>query len=233
MGSEDLFSKRKARKQQDIARRKRNLPQIPRFLIVCEGEKTEPNYFSELRDKLGIRHQSACIGKNQGSSPDKVVAAALALYDEDASRGDTFDKVFCVFDRDTHEKFFDAIQRIKDLSSSDVQRPFVAITSNPCFEVWLLLHFGYSDKPFSAGGGKSVGERVVVELKKRTGFASYEKGARGIYSVLSDRTEDAIKFAKQLRTSAAKTGQCNPWTNVDELVRELFDLAKAYRLQRC
>ena len=43
MGSEDLFYKRKAKISADLERRKAKRARYQKVLIVCEGEKTEPN----------------------------------------------------------------------------------------------------------------------------------------------------------------------------------------------
>ena len=48
MGSEDLFHKRKARAGAELQRRKLERKRNKRYLIVCEGTKTEPNYLQEL-----------------------------------------------------------------------------------------------------------------------------------------------------------------------------------------
>ena len=173
MGSEDLFHKRKARSSAALQRQQRERSRMPRFLIVCEGTKTEPHYLRELRDTLRIRPQMVCIAPNDGSSPNRVVDHALWLYQEDAEGGDAYDKVYCVFDRDRHSTFDAAVQRTKDLSAGG--SPLEAITSTPCFEVWLLLHFGYTDQPFHAAGKKSVGDQVVAALKAKPGFAKYGK----------------------------------------------------------
>ena len=45
MGSEDLFHKRKAKAADSLKRRKAKRSSYDKVLIVCEGEKTEPNYF--------------------------------------------------------------------------------------------------------------------------------------------------------------------------------------------
>lgn len=137
MGSEDLFHRRKARDGAALQRQKRERARNKRYLIVCEGTRTEPQYLRELRDDLSIRPQVVRIAPNDGVSPDRVVAHAVALYEEDAAAGDAFDKVYCVFDRDKHTTFDGAVQTAKDLSAEG--KPFVAIASNPCFEVWLLL----------------------------------------------------------------------------------------------
>lgn len=222
MGSEDLFHKRKARAGAELQRQKRERSRNKRYLIVCEGTKTEPHYLRELLDDLGIRPQVVRIAPNDGVSPDRVVAHAVALYAEDAAAGDAFDTVYCVFDRDKHTTFDAAVQRTKDLGAEG--QPFVAITSTPCFEVWLLLHFGYIDQPFHAAGRKSVGDQVVSALKIKPGFAKYGKGQKGVYGQLKDKLDDALTYAERLRRRGLATGSINPATNVDVLVKAIQKL---------
>lgn len=224
MGSEDLFRKRKARVGAELQRQKRERARNKRYLIVSEGTKTEPHYFRDLLDDLGIRPQMVRIAPNDGVSPDRVVARALVLYAEDAAAGDAFDMVYCVFDRDMHTTFDAAVQRTKDLSAQG--KPFVAITSNPCFEVWLLLHFAYTDQPFHAAGKKSVGDQVVSALKAKPGFSKYGKGQKAVYDQLKARLGDALAHAERLRRHGLATGSINPATDVDTLVKVIQALAE-------
>ncbi len=224
MGSEDLFHKRKARGVAKLQREKHEREQNKRVLIVCEGTKTEPYYLGELLSDLRIRPQMVRIAPNEGVTPDRVVAHALKLYDEDALTGDRYDAVYCVFDRDRHTTFDAAVQRTKDLTSAG--KPFVAITSNPCFEVWLLLHFEYSDQPFHAAGKKSVGDQAVSRLKTKPGFAKYGKGQKGTYWQLKDQLTRALTHAQRLRQHGLATGSKNPATDVDALVQSIRSLAK-------
>lgn len=223
MGSDNLFHKRKARAGAELQRQRRERARNPRVLIVCEGTKTEPQYLRELLDDLRIRPQVVRVARNDGVSPDRVVAHALTLYEEDVLAGDAFDRVYCLFDRDKHTTFDAAVQRTKDLTTAG--KPFVAITSTPCFEVWLLLHFGYTDQPFQAAGKKSVGDQVVSALKTKPGFAKYGKGQKGVYGLLKAKLDDALAHADRLRTHRAKTGSINPATDVDELVKAIQALA--------
>lgn len=223
MGSEDLFHKRKARAGAELQRQRRERTRNKRYLIVCEGTKTEPYYLQELLDELHIRPQVARVAPNDGVSPDRVVARALALYEEDELTGDAFDQVYCVFDRDRHTTFDAAVQRTKDLTAAG--KPFVAITSTPCFEVWLLLHFRYSDQPFHSAGRKSAGDQVVSALKTMPGFAKYGKGRKGVYGQLKDKMADALTHAECLRRHGVATGSINPATDVDELVKAIQALA--------
>lgn len=224
MGSDDLFHKRKARKGAVLQRKKHERVANKRYLIVCEGTKTEPHYFGDLLHDLHIRPQVVRIAPNNGVSPDRIVAHALALYNEDARAGDAYDRVYCVFDRDSHTTFDDAVQRTKDLNTAG--KPLVAITSTPCFEVWLLLHFGYTDKAFHAAGKKSIGDKVVATLKTKSGLGNYGKGQKGIYTQLKGKLDDALKHAKQLRHHCEKTGSSNPATDIDQLVLALQQLQK-------
>lgn len=224
MGSEDLFHRRKARAGVALERQRRERALNKRYLIVCEGTKTEPHYFRELLDDLCIRPQVVRIAPNDGVSPDRVVAHAFNLYSEDAATGDSYDAVYCVFDRDNHTTFDAAVQRTKDLSAEG--KIFVAITSTPCFEVWLLLHFGYSDQPFHSAGKKSIGDQVVSKLKSKPGFSKYGKGKKGTYSQLKSALADAISHADQLRRHCVSTGSINPATDVDRLVLAIQGIAK-------
>lgn len=223
MGSEDLFHRRKARAGAALQRQKHERARNKRYLIVCEGAKTEPHYLRELLDDWGIRPQVVRIPPNDGASPDRVVAHAAMLYEEDAAAGDAFDTVYCVFDRDKHTTFNEAVQRTKDLSREG--KPFVAITSTPCFEVWLLLHFGYTDQPFHSAGRKSVGDQVVSVLKTKPGFAKYSKGQKGVYRQLKAKMTDALTHAERLRMQGVATGSIDPATNVDVLVKAIQALA--------
>jgi hypothetical protein len=224
MGSDDLFRKRKAREGAALQRKKSERARNKRYLIVCEGTKTEPHYFRELLDDLCIRPQVVRIAPNDGVSPDRVVAHALALYDEDAAAGDAYDTVYCVFDRDRHSTFDASVQRTRDLSAAG--KPLVAITSTPCFEVWLLLHFGYTDKAFHAAGKKSVGDQVVIALKTKPGFGKYDKGQKGIYARLKGKLGDALDHTDQLRRHCAATGSINPGTDIDKLILVLRKLGQ-------
>ena len=191
----------------------------PRYLIVCEGTKTEPNYFTEIINSKRIPHTAVRVAKNDGVSPDRVVDHAIRLLEQERKFGDDFDGVFCVFDRDSHSTFDDACQRVL---AHSVKGPLRAIASVPCFEYWLILHFGFTDQPFHRAGKKSVGDQVVAKLKKQPGFSKYSKGQTGIYATLAgQKTLDAIRNAAQGRR-AAGARYFNPSTEIDELVEALL-----------
>jgi hypothetical protein len=224
MGSDDLFRKRKARKASALARDAATRAQGQRVLIVCEGEKTEPLYLSELNTDLRIRPQTVKIAPHNGSSPDRVCAHGIALFEEDARLGDSYDAVYFVFDRDKHPSYRAVVQQLMDCKSAG--RPFHAVTSIPCFEYWLLLHFGFTDQPFEAAGNKSAADCLIAELRTMPGFKQYGKGQTGIYTLLKEKLPTAIQHAARGLNNATQTGEENPTTRMHELVQALRVLAR-------
>jgi hypothetical protein len=218
MGSDNLFHKRKARASKALQRPKNKRERNKRYLIVCEGTKTEPHYLRELLNDLPVRLQTVHI-ESGGVSPDRLVDLALKLYNQEEKNGDAYDAAYCVFDRDSHTTFNSAMQRIKGS-----KKPLIAITSTPCFEVWLLLHFSCSTQPFHAAGNKSVGDQVVSALKTKPGFDSYSKGKKNVYMQLKDKLSEALGNAEMLRKHCELTDSFNPATDMDKLILELKKL---------
>lgn len=219
MAADSIFRKRKPRNPKaERAKRSPRQP-APRILLVCEGEKTEPLYFRDMVTAWRLANLVK-VGKNDGSSPDRVVTRAEELYKEAMQEGDAFDEVYCVFDRDSHERFADAVARLKQLQVDG--QPVRGVVSVPCFEFWLLLHFGYTDRPYAGRGGKSVGNAVVSDLRKKPGFANYHKGMTGVFISLQPQLEQALKNATLLADHVAGGAiHPNPSTQVHELVRRL------------
>jgi hypothetical protein len=214
-----VFKKRKARKVAEIERKQNARTASKRYLIVCEGAKTEPHYLRDLRDDLNIRPESVRIAPNNGNTPGRIIDHAVKLYEDDSRSGDNFDCVFLVFDRDQHGSYADTVQRARDLAAQG--KPFVAITTVPCFEYWLLLHFGFTDQPFNSAGKKSSCDSLITVLKTKPGFERYGKGDAGIYALLKSKIDTAVSGGAKSLANVERTGQENPSTRLHELVKAL------------
>lgn len=221
MGSDDLHHKRKARRAKDLARRKSSRAPYDRVLIVCEGSKTEPNYLRELIDCLKLSSANVEVDGDSGSSPVSVVQHAKRRYREERDKGDAFDRVYCVFDKDTHTTYNEAMDACAGFRPSGIVQ---AIPSVPCFEYWLLLHFTYTTRPFNPVGGKSVCDCVIGELQNY--IHGYSKGDRGIFKRVMGHTDQAIAFSKRAVKAAEKAGTDNPTTRMHELVEYLKQLKR-------
>jgi len=208
------MAKPSGRKKTGFNRREKITPVRERILIVCEGKKTEPDYFSAMRADYGVRGMNVVI-HNTGSrsSPKTVVGDALRYYKAD---GEDFDAVFCVFDRDRHGRSYsEALGRIGGLEK------FFAINSVPCFEFWVLLHFCCSL------GSWETYDDLAPDLRKQ--MPDYKKNMTGLYDRIKDPTDTAIKNAKHAERQAKTAGTDSPTTKVYVLVEKMREMAEAMR----
>jgi hypothetical protein len=196
----------------DLRRRRPRRQPKRRILIVCEGRRTEPAYFEDLRIKfravVEVRVEPA------GPTPKPLVERAVRMKKEaerDArARRDSFllyDEVWCVFDIDQHPRLPDAQQQAKANSIS------LAI-SNPCFELWALLHF-------QEQSGFLKGRTARARLKKH--LPRYDKVLP--FESLDPHYLTAVARAQRLDRRCEEAG-CpgdNPSTGVYRLTERIRD----------
>jgi len=221
MGTDNLFTKRKAKQTKDLKRKQAKRAVYDKVLIVCEGKKTEPNYFKGLRDCYRLNSANIDITHDRGSAPKNVLKKAEQRYREEKDKGIPFDRVYCVFDKDTHTSYQDTLQTIEQKRTKNT---FFAITSVPSFEFWLLLHFEYTASPvLGITGRKSAGDQVLAKLKQY--IPDYQKAEKGHFIALKDQLPFAIANARRVCQTAEKNETDNPSTQVHVLVEYLQSLA--------
>jgi len=136
-------SQPKNRQRTRLERKIGKREEYDRLLIVCEGEKTEPNYFKEICRRYKLASTNVRVVPSEyGTLPQQIVDYAADCCIED----NRLERVFCVFDEDDHLNFPNAIEsamaKDRKLKNDQGKRiGFCAIPSAPCFELWLLLHF--------------------------------------------------------------------------------------------
>jgi len=217
MGSDNLFHKRKAKS--NFKRPTPSKKGKERVLIVCEGEKTEPEYLTELYQTLELTSANIRVcGAECASDPKSILDFALGNYDEDPG----IDWVYCVFDKDSHTNYDDTIKRAADTKLNPGSQ-LIIIKSVPCFEYWVLLHFKETTKPYGKGKNSPCDE-LIKELKRL--FPEYSKGMGKLYALIGDKTGFAIVNAKKTIKAAQKTGTDNPTTEMHLLVEHLRKMAK-------
>ena len=209
----------KAKAADSLERRKAKRSSYDKVLIICEGEKTEPNYFNECIQYYKLNTANVEVDGSCGSSPKSVFQRALELWEIEDRRGDPYDRVYCVFDRDTHETYEETVRKISEHSPRDI---FHAAVSVPCFEYWLLLHFKFTAKPYAATEKLSVAGEVLKELKEA--MPDYEKGSKNIFSSLSSQIEFAKENAARSLQHANSNHTDNPTTCIHDLIDYLQKL---------
>ena len=221
MGTDDLFKKRKeARKQRQHEIR---TPKANSYLIVTEGKRTEPYYFSGLKklivEKIGgmvnvVEIPSIDI-HGEGSSTGKLIEITEQLVKEAKI---LYQNIWVVFDKDDFEDFDQAIQEGRN-------KEYHVAWSNQSFEYWLFLHFDYSDSALH----RDVWNDKLDEIFREHGLGngSYQKNYEDIYNIVNrnDGVNTAIKNAKRrmadFDSDRDKPSEFDPGTTVYQLVEEL------------
>lgn len=203
-----------ARTADSFRRKESRFRQLPTVLVLCEDLKSGKTYLEDaaLHFRANAKVEIAHCGVTH---PKGIVEHAIG-------RQSKFDKVFCAFDRDTHESFDEALRL------ADTHPKITIIASYPCFEFWLLLHFGYSRKPFARSGRHSAGDLVSIDLKEKPGMENYRKsGAAGYFQkLLGEPFNEARRQAPRVIADVARSGDPNPSTQIHLLIDEFEQLAK-------
>lgn len=187
------------------------------FLIVCEGEKTEPNYFKKFPKKVGkVIYDIQFEGG--GISTTKVVEKAMELREKSNQK---FDSVWAVFDKDSFKSnlFNSAILKAK-------ANKIKCAWSNEAFELWYLLHFHNRITAMDRDEYKKAIENAVNDkIEKKKTIFKYKKNDPNMYLLLGKFGDQnlAIKWAKKLNSinEGENFANYNPSTQVYKLVEEL------------
>lgn len=198
---------------------------LERILIVCEGEATEPLYFSFLIEHFKLSTADVKVTGDGHSCPYHVVTDAEKLYNKSLSNKKVYDKVFCVIDRDSHARYDEALTYIRTLPS-DI---FYIINSIPCFELWLLLHYEYTIKSFDKTAKRSICESLIKDDLRRY-LPNYEKNISNLtdeeraYIFNDDNIKTAISNAEKGLSYCKKHEIDNPSTKIHTLLCILQEL---------
>ncbi|MFO9208400.1 RloB family protein, partial [Legionella pneumophila serogroup 1] len=151
-GADKIFQKRKHRGPNSFKRSKNVREAYDVVLIICEGEKTEPHYIKELLSELKLSSANIKV-VGLGTDPLTLVEYAVEEY----NRTRDYDRIYCIFDKDKHTTYEQAKEKITLLQKRVKKSiPIYAITSVPCFEYWILLHYVDTASPYNGVGSKSA-----------------------------------------------------------------------------
>lgn len=189
----------------------------PIVLVLCEDSKSSKNYLQDAAEDM--RAQTFVDIVHPGvTDPKNIVLAAVRQKNK-------FDSVYCVIDRDRHETFDEALGIAK---ANGIR----VIPSYPCFEYWLLLHFGYTRQPFKGKGRMSPADEVCKELRKKEGMEDYDKGKKkNLYKQLLNSFHNAKNFASRALKDVELVGEANPSTHIHILLDEFEALSKPKKIK--
>ena len=216
---DEIAKVRKERREAKASKkRKENVREkLVRFLIVCEGTKTEPHYFEALiKNNISTVREVTIEGEGRGTVT--LVAKAHEIRQKlERKNAMAFDRVWVVFDKDDFGDFNEAIGKANKLG-------FQSAWTNEAFELWYFLHFEFLDTGISRS---AYIEKIEGAFRNRMGNRDfvYQKGNPDIYRLLQKygREDLAKRYAERLRARHTDTNYTahKPCTMVDKLVEEL------------
>lgn len=201
------------------------------FLIVTEGEVTEPVYFEFLRDSLQLSTVTVKVIPGKASDPRHVVQTASEevkalerrMKRKDAAMNEVgrYDHVWAVIDTDVATRnsiWNDVVQKARDLKVNLAQ-------STPCFEFWLLLHVKMTTRGDLLDGDTA---KKVFRFEFGSEYSTNREVTEKALASLLPKWPEAVRHARQVREhhhEANTQPPANPSTDVDKLVCALNDSA--------
>jgi hypothetical protein len=215
------------------------------WLIVCEGAKTEPGYFTGLLEyfyEKGGRNLAPSVEiRGQGLGTEQLVRSAenfFAVVETEYGRMKLpHSNVAAVFDKDAFGKnSFNHAIKLADLQRKkypEMER-YIAAWSNESFELWIYLHFHFTD---SAMDRHELGDKLTEIFRAGgviAGRKTYASGVKTKESIFWDilrcggSVASAVRNARRLSLSWAddtKFADQLPRTEVWRLVAALAEEA--------
>lgn len=192
-----------------------------RFLIVAGG-MTEGEYFEYIRQSLASTPLKLDV-ESKGRNPAALLSRAIDLRDEDRrearrnnDRANVYKRVWVVTDTD------DFTAELLDLLAVASGDGIDLIISNPCFELWMVLH----DRAY----GKYCATPQIQAVAKSKGLLTGRNNKSIVLDKIHGNFERAEVFSQQLRQRHDDDGRAfpddNPSTSVDTIVRTLIESAR-------
>ncbi|ONI71257.1 hypothetical protein ALI144C_48780 [Actinosynnema sp. ALI-1.44] len=165
---------------------------------MCCGERTEKQYLEGFRRQFTV---STVRVRPKVGSPAQLVGYARKVRDNDPGG---FDEVWCVVDVDEFQV---------DEAVAAARKAGISLAiSNPCFEVWLLLHLADWRQWFDGPAA------VIAALRRH--LDCYDK-VKLDFAAFADHVTTAVQRARKLDPTG-EDHTCNPSTGVWRLVARVL-----------
>lgn len=203
--------------------------EMSRHLIVCEGTVTEPNYFKGVKCMLtrqnGRKIDIEVVGT--GAHTLGLLHHAVSICE---SAPDTYSDVWVCFDLDdfSAKQFDQVVTQCANMSADAGPTTYHALWSNPCFEVWLLFHFGFTTAPIST----AECQQRLSKSWKAAFDVPYKKNLQTIFALTAPKLDNAAKNTALAAAFHAQAGndkpsEMNPQSSVQEFFEAISDYLKA------
>jgi hypothetical protein len=192
-----------SRKKRPLDRNIEHLRDTRLIIIATEGEKTEKQYFGMFHN---IKVQVQVIPTEEGLSAPEYVLERLNQFSDQYQLGDE-DELWLMIDVDRWGE-----SKLSHISAATAQKGYKLAVSNPCFELWLYLHF------FEPSRGSFTCDEVINLLRQHIG--SYNKINLNI-EVYRPYVTDAVTRAERLHVNASERWPSSVGSHVYKVVKKI------------
>ena len=195
------------------------------FVIATEGVKTEIKYFEQFKSEEYYNNQSVFIEVLKRLTTDSspaVVIKQLNNFSKEFNLKEG-DELWMVIDRDKQSW---STQQIAEVARFCVQKRYGFALSNPCFELWLLLHRKDINE-YSVAVREELlrnlktGNRGRVEIELLAIFGTYNKSNLNVDDYLP-HVNVAIQRAEALTQNVTERWPDYLGSHVYRLVKKLM-----------
>jgi hypothetical protein len=193
------------------------------FVIAAEGSVTEKQYFEGLRETAVIdprRVRIEVMDTDDTSSAPQHVLSRLDEFQQRHHLNDALDQLWLVIDTD-HWSAPSHLRNLDQVIQQARQKGFYTAVSNPCFELWLLLHFTEDVSGIDVAAEPRAAGRRCIELLRQV-CGSYDKSHLQVERYTRDLVVTAIDRARALDTAPEDRWPQTAGTHVYRLAHELL-----------
>lgn len=163
------------------------------ILIGAEGKnQTERKYFKAFNQVQS--EYKIMAGKGNNTDPVGVVGDLLKSAKQEELDLKDGDMLACFIDVDFKKGRDQELRAAMKLAR---QNNISVFLSNPCFEIWYLLHFRYSTKLYGSN------EEVIKELGCY--ISDYSK-SKDVYNLIENEIDQALLNTKRLESYHLENG---------------------------
>lgn len=185
---------------------------LPVVVIACDDEVTAPNYFNELKREYKDMVTIQVLPKpHSHAGPDTVAECAVQKLGDLNRNNDTNDRqaAWALIDLEHTPRDRRAAS---DAKRNGEKKGIKVALSNPCFEVWTLLHLEDIGKAFANC------DAVIAKIKAKW-KAKYDEDfvkEKADYLKIMSFRKDAAKRAREHRTRNDPS-----WTEVYKVIEQI------------
>lgn len=193
-----------SRKRRPLNRAIPHLRDTKLFVVATEGQRTEKQYFDVFQN---ARVQVRVIPSDSGFSAPEQVLERLDQFKQEYQVEDD-DELWLLVDVDRWGS-----AKLSKVAALTLQKGYKLGISNPCFEVWLYLHF--NDLPV-----RDLTCADIVELLRQE-LGSYNKSKLNT-EPFKNHIREAVERARRLHVNAGERWPTALGTHVYKLVEQLL-----------